>query len=90
MRIILFFLIASILSSCGGSSAIRHSENYERTINKSGITLILPPSVEVNSIDSSYNKQRMHNYEVYLGDLIKERVAIILEKLNLITNKSSS
>jgi hypothetical protein len=82
MRIILFFLIVSILSSCG-SSAIRHSENYERTINKSGITLILPPSVEVNSIDLGYNKQRMHDYEVYLGDLIKERVAIILEKLNL-------
>jgi hypothetical protein len=71
-----------VLTSCGSTSSIRHSLEYDKILTKSKKILILPASVNVYS-EGIAKKTQQYNYEIYLSDIIAERIKLSLDKKGL-------
>jgi hypothetical protein len=69
--------------SCTKTTTIRHAEDYKNSVIRGKHVLILPPEVEVNTLDVSGKKTRMDEYENHLRELIRERLVVALEKNHL-------
>lgn len=83
MRIIFLCLMALFASSCTKTTTLRHAENYKSSIERARQVLVLPPVVEVNTVDVAGKKTRMDEYEIHLCDVIRERIILALEKKDL-------
>jgi len=88
MKIRLFALLvtAIILSSCGSVSSVRHSVDYDKTLTKSKKMLILPTSVDVSTADALGKKTRQYNYEIYLSDIMVDRLQLAMDAKGFRTN----
>jgi hypothetical protein len=80
MRIIFFFLVAIFVSGC--KTPVRHTENYQSLIAGRN-ALIMPPVLEMNTVDVSWKKTRMTEHEANLCNLIRERIVLALKDKNI-------
>jgi hypothetical protein len=83
LRFIALCLLAVISSACTKTTSIRHALDYENKIARSDQAIVLPPKVDVNMVDFSGKQTQMYNYEVYIADLISERIVVGLNKKGL-------
>jgi hypothetical protein len=83
IRLILCCLLAIITAGCTSTTSVRHRSNYDFVVNRSHNFVVLPPAVEVNTIDVSNKKTPVHSYGINLESLIKERLVDRLTKSNL-------
>ena len=72
-RILIAFLLASLLSSCA-TTTVRRSPNYEEKLSKCKEVLVLPPEVKVHTLDLANKQERMYNYEDHIEDMTKNKV----------------
>jgi hypothetical protein len=80
LRSIFLSLLMMLTISCTKKTTIRYAANYQDAINKSHQVLILPPNVEVNTVDIGNKKTRMYNYEEHLASLMTEQLTTALQK----------
>lgn len=76
------FLISIILlsSACTQHNThIRHIKEYEKFIRQDSRILILPPTIEVNTVDISNRKTRSYNYEYHLENTINKALVTALQ-----------
>jgi hypothetical protein len=83
LKNLLFCILALVLTSCSSLSYKRHAKDYDKILTKSRNVAILPPSIEVFTSDALGNKEKMYNYEIYLGDIMVERIKDILSSKGL-------
>lgn len=64
--------VVLLTTACARTTLIRHSKDYETFAARPKKVLILPPIVEVNSVDFSNRKERKYDYESHLERIITE------------------
>ncbi|WP_342270310.1 hypothetical protein [Rickettsia endosymbiont of Orchestes rusci] len=75
----LFFVIL-ITSGCAKVTSIRHVAGYNNNMVQPKEILILPPQVEVYTLDISSRKERMYNYEDHLEELIRREIPLAIQE----------
>ncbi len=63
-------LVVMVASGCTKMTTVRHAPNYKSAVAGHKEVLILPPLVEVNTVDIAGRKERMYDYETHLEDII--------------------
>ena len=61
-----FFLLILVIfttSACASRTFVRSAPKYEHSLRQAKIAILLPPEVEVNSIDAFNKATRMYDYE---------------------------
>ena len=74
LLILPLILVIITASGCAKVTKERHSPDFESKIKEYNDVVVLPPKVEVNMVDVVGKKKRMHDYEDYLENIIKEEV----------------
>lgn len=76
---IIFVFCAVFFSSCS-QTTVRHMENYDQRLKPGAKVAILPPAVEVATVDFSGNQERMHDYEMKMESVIARELKPLLEE----------
>jgi hypothetical protein len=75
---LIFIIIAT--SACAKPKTMeRHSAGYEGQIIQANNILIIPPAAEINTIGAFGSKERMHDYEYHLEDVIQREIVPAIE-----------
>lgn len=72
LPILPLILIILTASGCAKMTTQRHSSDFASIIKEGRDVVVIPPKVEVNMVDVVGKKQRMHDYEDYLENIIRE------------------
>lgn len=79
VKYIVFAACAFLFTSCSDTT-VRHMENYEQRLRTGSKVVILPPAVEVETLDYAGNKERMYDYELKMESVIANELKPILEE----------
>ena len=62
-KLFLLILVIFTTSACASRTFVRSAPKYEHSLRQAKIAILLPPEVEVNSIDAFNKATRMYDYE---------------------------
>lgn len=78
-KCIVFAACAFLFAGCSGTT-VRHIENYEQKLRAVPKVAILPPAVEVETVDYAGNKERMYDYEMKMESVIANELKPLLQE----------
>jgi len=83
LRSFLLILVIVSTSACAKSTFVRSAPDYQATLQRSKLVLVLPPKVEVHTIDALGKKTKMYEYEDKLEVIITDTIIDKLREKNL-------
>ncbi len=78
-NILLLICVAVLTSACAKMTTVRRSSDYVTAISNKKV-VILPPKVEVNMVEFSGKKKKMHDFEYYLEGVIADNVSDVFRE----------
>lgn len=80
-NIALLICVAVLTSACA-QTTVRRSSDYIAALENKKV-VILPPKVEVNMVEFSGKKKKMHDFEYYVEGIISDNAAEVLHDHNI-------
>lgn len=74
LRSFLLLLVVISTSACAKTTFVRSAPDYQETLKRSKLVLVVPPEISVHTIDASGKKTKMYNYEDKLEDLVTDTI----------------